>query len=264
MTIFIMNIFQSIVLGIVEGISEFLPISSTFHLIWTSRFLSLTQNDFTKLFEVFIQGGAVLAVIFLYFKEVMRDRALFVKLLLSFIPTALVGFLMYKIIKGVFFESTQTITIVFILVGAVFLVVEYLIQKNWLKLEKNITKLSYRQAILIGVVQSLSVLPGVSRAGAVILGMMFFRFKRSEAAKYSFMLSVPTILAASLYDFYKMREVIFVSNDKLVVLLVGFVVAFASAYVGVKWLIKFLQTHSLLSFGWYRIILGIILLLLLI
>lgn len=259
-----MNIFQSVILGIVEGITEFLPVSSTFHLIWTSRFLSLTQNDFTKLFEVFIQGGAVLAIVFLYFKEVMRDRALFVKLLLSFIPTAFVGFLMYQIIKGVFFESTQTITIAFIFLGVVFLVVEYLIQKKWLKLEKNIAKLSYGQAILIGVAQSLSVLPGVSRAGAVILGMMFFRFKRSEAAKYSFMLSVPTILAASLYDFYKMREVVFESTDKLGVLFIGSVVAFGSAYLGVKWLIKFLQTHSLSFFGWYRIILGIILLLLLI
>ena len=259
-----MNILQSIIFGIVEGITEFLPVSSTFHLIWTSKFLGLTQSDFTKLFEVFIQGGAVLAVIFLYFKEVMKDRQLIIKLILSFIPTALVGFLMYKIIKGVFFESTQTITIAFILVGIVFLVVEYLIQKEWLKLEKNIAKLSYGQAILIGVVQSLSVLPGVSRAGAVILGMMFFKFKRSEAAKYSFMLSVPTILAASLYDFYKMQEVVFESTDKLGILLIGFAVAFVSAYVGVKWLTDFLQNHSLSFFGWYRIILGIILLLLLI
>jgi|SRR3989338_2055108 len=259
-----MNIFHSIILGIIEGFTEFLPVSSTFHLIWTSRFLGLTQSDFTKLFEVFIQGGAVLAVIFLYFKEVMRDRQLIIKLVLSFIPTALFGFLMYKIIKGVFFESTQTITIAFILVGIVFLVVEYLIQKEWLKLEKNIAKLSYGQAILIGVVQSLSVLPGVSRAGAVILGMMFFKFKRSEAAKYSFMLSVPTILAASLYDFYKMQEVVFESTDKLGILLIGFAVAFVSAYVGVKWLTDFLQNHSLSFFGWYRIILGIILLLLLI
>ena len=259
-----MNIFHSIILGIIEGFTEFLPVSSTFHLIWTSKFLGLTQSDSTKLFEVFIQGGAVVAVIFLYFKEVMKDRQLIFKLILSFIPTAIVGFFMYQTIKGVFFESTQTITIAFILVGAVFLVVEYLIQKKWLKLEKNITKLSYRQAILIGVAQSLSVLPGVSRAGAVILGMMFFKFKRSEAAKYSFMISVPTILAASLYDFYKMREVVFVSTDKLVVLLVGFVVALASAYIGVKWLIGFLQNHSLSFFGWYRIVLGIILLLLLI
>ncbi len=258
-----MNLFQSLILGIVEGITEFLPISSTFHLIWSSRFLGLMQNDFTKLFEVFIQGGAVLAVIFLYFKEVLKDRELIIKLILSFVPTAIVGFLMYKIIKSVFFESTQTITIAFILVGIVFLVVEYLIQKKWLKLEKNITKLTYNQAILIGVIQSFSILPGVSRAGAVIVGMIFFGYKRSEAAKYSFMLSVPTILAASFYDLYKMQEVVFESTDKLGILLVGFLVAFVSAYVGVKWLIQFLQNHSLSFFGWYRIVLGIILLLVL-
>src|SRR3989344_3208234 len=142
-----MNILQSIIFGIVEGITEFLPVSSTFHLIWTSKFLGLTQSDFTKLFEVFIQGGAVLAVIFLYFKEVMKDRQLIFKLILSFIPTAIVGFLMYKIIKSVFFESTQTITITLMLVGAIFLIVEFLIQKKLLKLKQNITNLSNQQAI---------------------------------------------------------------------------------------------------------------------
>src|SRR3989344_8121367 len=142
-----MNIFQTVVLGIVEGFTAFLPVSSTFHLIWTSKFLGLTQSDSTKLFEVFIQGGAVVAVIFLYFKEVMKDRQLIFKLILSFIPTAIVGFFMYQTIKGVFFESTQTITIAFILVGAVFLVVEYLIQKKKIKLKQNITNLSNQQAI---------------------------------------------------------------------------------------------------------------------
>ncbi|OGK13663.1 hypothetical protein A3A93_00610 [Candidatus Roizmanbacteria bacterium RIFCSPLOWO2_01_FULL_38_12] len=259
-----MNILQSIIFGIVEGITEFLPVSSTFHLIWTSKFLGLTQSDFTKLFEVFIQGGAVLAVIFLYFKEVMKDRQLIIKLILSFIPTALVGFLMYKIIKGVFFESTQTITIAFIVIGVVFLIVEYLIQKKWLKIDLDLKKLTYRQAILMGLIQSLAVFPGVSRAGAVIVGMMGFGYKRSEAAKYSFMLSVPTILAASVYDFYKMRDVVSGSSNYLGLLIIGFVVAFVSAYIGVKWLIGFLQKNSLSFFGWYRIIIGIILLLLLI
>lgn len=258
-----MNIIQAIILGVVEGITEFLPISSTFHLIWTSTFLQLEQSEFIKLFEVFIQGGAILAVIFLYFKEVMRDRILFVKLVLSFIPTAVVGFLLYKVIKGVFFERIDVTTIAFVIVGILFLVVEYFIQKRWLKIERNVSKLTYLQAILVGFIQALAILPGVSRAGAVMVGMMFFGYKRSEAAKYSFMLSVPTILAASLYDLYKMRDVAFESTDKFGILMVGFIVAFASAYFVVKWLIKYLQHNSLAFFGWYRIVVGIILLILL-
>ncbi len=258
-----MNIIQSIILGVVEGITEFLPVSSTFHLIWTSTFLQLAQSEFVKLFEVFIQGGAILAVIFLYFKEVMRDRILFVKLILSFIPTAVVGFALYKVIKGVFFERIDVTTIAFIIVGILFLLVEYFIQKRWLKIEKNMSKLSYKQAVLVGLIQSFAVLPGVSRAGAVIIGMMFLGYKRSEAAKYSFMLSVPTILAASVYDLYKMRQVAFESSDKMSILLIGFVVAFASAYAVVKWLIQYLQNNSLVFFGWYRILVGIILLILL-
>lgn len=258
-----MNVIQSIILGIVEGITEFLPVSSTFHLIWTSTFLQLEQSEFVKLFEVFIQGGAILAVVFLYTKEILNNRQLFVKLILSFIPTALVGFGLYKIIKGVFFERTDVITVAFLLIGIVFLIAEYFIQKGKIKIDKNVSKLSYKQAILVGLIQSLSILPGISRAGAVILGMMFLGYKRDESAKYSFMLSIPTILAASVYDLYKMREVAFGSTDKMGVLLIGFAVAFVSAFIGVKWLIKYLQNNSLAFFGWYRIGVGIILLILL-
>ena len=256
-----MNILQSIILGMVEGITEFLPISSTFHLIWTSRFLQLSQTDFIKLFEVFIQGGAILAVVLLYTKEILNNRQLFVKLILSFIPTAVVGLGLYKIIKGVFFERIDVTTVTFIIIGIVFLVVEYIIHKKWLKIEKSIAKLSYKQAILIGLVQSLAVLPGVSRAGAVIVGMMILGYKRDESAKYSFMLSIPTILAASFYDLYKMRDVAFASTDQFGILLVGFIVAFVSAFFVIRWLIQFLQTNSLALFGWYRVLVGIILLL---
>ena len=255
-----MNIIQSVILGIVEGITEFLPISSTFHLIWTSRFLQLEQTEFVKLFEVFIQGGAILAVVFLYTKEILNNRQLFVKLILSFIPTAVVGFAMYKVIKGVFFERIDVITIAFFIVGIIFLIVEHLIQKNTIKIDKNISKLSYKQAVIVGLVQSLAVLPGVSRAGAVIIGMMILGYKRDESAKYSFMLAIPTILAASVYDLYKMREVVSQNTDQLGVLIVGFAVAFISAYIVIKWLIKYLQNNSLVLFGWYRIIASIILL----
>src|SRR3989344_1731479 len=149
-----MTIVQSAILGVVEGITEFLPISSTFHLILASTFLRLTQSEFVKFFEIFIQSGAILAVIFLYYKEVMRDRVLFVKLMVSFLPTAVVGIGLYKIIKEVFFERIDVTTITFIIVGIIFLIVEYGIQKKWLKIDKNMSELSYKQAILVGLLQS--------------------------------------------------------------------------------------------------------------
>ena len=256
-----MDIIQAMIFGIVEGITEFLPVSSTFHLIWTGRLLNLEQTEFLKLFEVFIQSGAILAVVFLYWKEILFNAHLFKKLVLSFIPTALIGFGLYKIIKGVFFESEITMVVIFILVGIAFLIIEYRIQKGTFDLKNDISKLTMKQAVLVGLFQALAVMPGVSRAGAVMIGMMFMGFKRSEAAKYSFMLAIPTIIAASVLDLIQMREVVMANTNYLPMLFVGSFVAFLSALVVVKYLIKFLQTNSLNIFGWYRVIIGIILLL---
>lgn len=259
-----MDILHTIILGIVEGITEFLPISSTFHLIWTSRIFGIAESDFVKLFNVFIQSGAILAVVFLYWKEILTNRQLFTKLVISFVPTAIVGLTFYDMIKGVFFESELGTTIIFILVGFIFLLVEYLIAKKILFPKQDIKNLTYRQALLVGLFQALAVIPGVSRAGAVLVGMMILGFNRSESAKYSFMLSIPTIAAASLFDFIEMRDVVFASTDNMITLIIGSLVALVSAFIGVKWLIRYLQNHSLAIFGWYRIILGIILILFLI
>ena len=256
-----MNILHTIILGIVEGVTEFLPISSTFHLIWVSRFLGLPETDFTKLFNVVIQSGAILAVVFLYWKEVLSNMRLFSKLIISFIPTALVGLFLYDYIKSVLFESVFGTTIVFILVGVIFLGVEYLISRGKIKPMLDVEKLTYLQAIGIGVFQALAVVPGVSRAGAVLIGMMIFGFKRSESAKYSFMLSIPTISAASLFDLLEMKDVITQHPDSAITLLIGTAIACVSAFIGIRWLIGYLQNHSLALFGWYRVIFGILLLL---
>lgn len=258
-----MTIIQTFILGIVEGISEFLPVSSTFHLIWTSQLLGMVQSDFVKLFQVFIQSGAILAVVFLYWKEILKSSALMKRLILSFIPTALVGYFLYGMIKGVFFENIQFTTTVFIVIGAVFLIVEYLIGRRIIKIKKEIAILTYRDAILVGLFQALAVIPGVSRAGAVLVGMMFLGYRRDESAKYSFMLSIPTILAASVFDFWEMKDIAMQDNGSILTLTIGTAVAFVSAYFGVSWLIRYLQNHSLSIFGWYRIAIGIILLLVL-
>ena len=254
-----MNIFHSIILGIVEGLTEFLPISSTFHLIFAAKILGLQQTNFEKMFEVVIQGAAVLSVLFLYMKTIVKDHELVKRTLVAFIPTAIVGFLLYKVIKNVFFESPMLLLCVFIIVGIVFLVYEYMLKKGKVELTRTLSSFTYKEAVFIGLMQSLAVLPGVSRAGAVILAMMFLKFKRAEAARFSFLLALPTIVAASAYDLYKSRHDLLGGGNNISLLLVGSVVSFISAYFVVKWFIRFLQTHSLSGFGWYRIAAGVLL-----
>lgn len=260
----VMNIIQAVVLGVVEGMTEFLPISSTFHLIFSSRFLGIPQSDFTKLFEVFIQAGAILSVALLYFTDVVKSKELIKKVIISFFPTAIVGFLLYKIIKNVFFESTYLMLGVFVIVGIIFIVLEYFVKKEKIKINKDIKELSYKEALLIGLCQSFAVIPGVSRAGAVIMTMMFLKYKRDKAAYYSFFLAVPTILAASFFDLFQMRKVLVHNFNNNIILVTGLIAAFVSSYMVIKWFIDFLKKNSLTVFGIYRILLAIILLLMMV
>jgi len=229
-----MNIFQSLILGIVEGLTEFLPVSSTFHLIVTSRIMSLVSTDFLKIYEVVIQSGAILALLFIYTKSLISDRKLMLSVIYSFIPTAIVGFGLHKIIKGVFFESTWLILIVFIAVGLIFLILERYFATRTSYLHKDCTSITPRQALIIGLSQALSVVPGVSRAGSVIVAMMCLGYKRDEAAKYTFLLSLPTIIGASALDLYQGRNVIMGIGDGWTLLVVGFFVSMIVAYVVVK------------------------------
>lgn len=254
-----MNFLHAIILGIVEGITEFLPVSSTFHLIFAAKILGLQQTNFEKLFEVVIQSGAILSVLLLYIKTVLEDHELVKKVLVAFIPTAIVGFVLQKIIQDVFFESTPLMLSAFIVVGIIFIVYEFLLANKKVSLSRSLSSFTYIEALIVGGMQAFAVVPGVSRAGAVILAMMFLKFKRSEAARFSFLLAVPTILAAGGLDIIKMRHDLFASAQNIPLLLVGTVVSFVCAYFVVKWLIHYLQTHSLAGFGWYRIVAGILL-----
>ncbi|HYK08100.1 MAG TPA: undecaprenyl-diphosphate phosphatase [Candidatus Eisenbacteria bacterium] len=255
-----MNFLQAIIVGLVEGVTEFLPISSTFHQIFTAKLLGIPQTDFVKLFEVFIQVGAIASVAILYWHTIRTDKELVKKTLVAFVPTALIGFAMYKVIKNVFFESTPLMLTVFIGIGAFFIVYEWYLNRKKIDLKKELTSFTYKQAFLIGIIQALAIVPGVSRAGAVLLGMMFLGFKRSESARFSFLLALPTLAAASFYDLFKMRKLLSGNLSHIEILAVGTVAAFISAYVVVKWFITYLQKHSLTNFGWYRILLGILLL----
>ncbi len=253
-----MNLIQAVLLGIVEGVTEFLPISSTAHLILASQFLGLAQTEFQKFFEVFIQMGAVLAVAFLYLKYLLQHKELIKNVSISFIPTAVVGLLLYKIIKTVFFNSNLLISVSLFVIGFVFILLEKKVKNKSLSLNKNLNQMNWREALLVGLFQSLAIVPGVSRAGIVMVALMGMKYRRTEAALYSFLLAVPTITAAALLDLYKSRDLLVSSQTNVALLVVGFIVSFVTAYVSVKWLISYLQNNSLVNFAYYRFALAII------
>ena len=254
-----MNILQSLILGVVEGITEFLPISSTFHLIMTSRLLGMPSTDFLKMFEVVIQGAAIGAIVILYTRTLLHNPRLFLNVSLSFIPTAIIGYLLQKIIKTVFFETTWLMLIAFVVVGLLFLGVEYLIKHERLTLTQSYSQLTPLQALLIGLAQALAVIPGVSRSGSIIVTMLILGYRRDEAAKYTFMLSLPTILAASALDLYQGRALLMTNASNLTLLILGSVMSLIVSYLVVKWLIRYLSTHTLALFGWYRLALATLL-----
>ena len=247
-----MTFIQAIILGVIEGVTEFLPISSTFHLIWGAKLLGLEQTDFLKMFEVVIQSGAILAIVALYFQTIFNLK-LWKKVIVSFVPTALVGLVLYKMIKGFFFENFVLQIAVFVLVGIFFIVYERFNKKT----EKTANEISYKDAVFVGFVQALAVVPGVSRAGAVIVAMLILGVKREEAAKYSFLLAIPTLMAATLLDLVKSRAVVL---DNIELLLIGLLASFISAYIVVKWFVSYLSRHDMAIFGWYRLGLALILL----
>lgn len=247
-----MTYIHAVLLGVVEGLTEFLPISSTAHMILASRLMGVQQTEFVKFFEVFIQVGAIFAVVFLYFKKFL-DFKLLKHLVFSFLPTAIVGFFLYKIIKNVFFESTFLIAGSLVLVGLLFILVE---QRNN-KFTKTIPSMSLMTAVLIGLAQSLAVIPGVSRAGIVMVAMMLMGYKRDESAQYSFMLALPTLAAAALYDAYKMRTIT-LTGQEYQMIAIGLITSFVVAYLSMKWFVSYLRESKLTAFGVYRIALGII------
>src|SRR3989338_9596747 len=249
-----MDVLNAFILGIIEGITEFLPISSTAHLIITSKLLNIPQTEFQKFFEVFIQSGAILAVVFIYWKVIYQSKNLLKNIILSFFPTAVVGLLLHKVIKNIFFESFILITVSLLVIGLFFIVFEFLLKKKIVKTNKKIIQMTIVQALLIGVGQSLAVVPGVSRAGIVILTMMILGFNREESALYSFVLAIPTLFAASAFDFIKTDPQLVFSGSNPLFLLVGLTTSFFSALFAIKWFIRFLlQKNSLSYFGVYRI-----------
>ncbi len=251
-----MTIFDSLLLGAVEGITEFLPISSTGHLIVVSSFLGLEQTNAHKTFEVAIQLGSILAVLFLFAKRLLVDKMLWLKIFIAFLPTAIFGFLFYKTIKALF--GPESVAIMLIIGGFIFLIVEYFRRNHDDSKDKTIDDLTIKEALTIGLFQSLSMVPGTSRSGATMIGGLFAGLSRKSAAEFSFLLAIPTMFVATFYDLYKNRNEMIIDDYSL--LAVGFVTAFIVAFFTVKAVMNFLTTHTFIVFGIYRIIFGILLL----
>jgi undecaprenyl-diphosphatase len=250
-----MNLVDSIILGIVEGITEFLPISSTAHMIIVSTLLGLKQTVQNVAFEVIIQLGATLAIVLIYLEKInFKEIKLWQKILLAFLPLAVIGFLLRHSIKELF--TINTVAWMFIIGGVVFFIVEKLYKEG--NKIKDVEKVSFKQALIIGVFQVFALIPGTSRSGATIVGGMLSGLSRKTAADFSFLLAIPTMFAASGYEFLK--NISSFKDQNLTVLAVGFIVSFISAYIAVKLFLKFVQKYTLNAFGIYRIIFGVLLL----
>lgn len=246
-------------LGIVEGITEFLPISSTAHLDITRFLLGIPATSFVKSFEIVIQLGAILAVVLLYRSKIFSSWVYFKKLAIAFIPTGIIGFILYKLIKNVLLGQPMIASTVLILGGIVIIFFERKYKNKDGDDTKTIETLSNKELLTMGIAQSLAVVPGVSRSLAVILSGRIIGLPRAVVTEFSFLLAIPTMLAATLYDLYK-SGFSFSGNDWGIIFL-GFVVSFVVAFFVVKWLLDYVKKHSFSIFGWYRIILGLLVLL---
>ncbi|OGM29784.1 undecaprenyl-diphosphatase UppP [Candidatus Woesebacteria bacterium RIFCSPHIGHO2_01_FULL_41_10] len=250
-----MDYFQAIILSIVEGITEFLPISSTGHLILASKVLGIPQTEFVKSFEIAIQLGAILAVVFLYFQTLVKNLEVWKRILVAFLPTGIIGFFAYEFVKTHLLGNLDVVIFSLFFGGiAIFALEEFLSYKK--NQHKTIENLSYRHSILIGLFQSISIIPGVSRAMATIFGGRSVGLNRKSATEFSFLLAIPTMLVATLFDLAKTSFLF--SNKEYALLLIGFVGAFISALITIKQLVNFIQKHSFKAFAYYRIILAAI------
>lgn len=250
-----MNLIHVFILSLIEGLTEFLPISSTGHLILASRLLNIDPTNFTKTFEIVIQLGAILAIVVLYFKKLITSVNLLKKLAIAFIPTAIVGFTLYPLIKNVLLGSSAITLNALFLGGIALIAIEWFLRRKKTQAQE-IGEVSYKQALIIGTFQSLSVIPGVSRAAATIIGGLLTGLNRPTATEFSFLLAVPTMFAATGLDIYKSRDMI--AQGGFLTLFIGTVLSFFFAIIAVKFLIGYVKKHDFTAFGIYRIILAVL------
>ncbi len=245
--------FAALILGIVEGFTEFLPISSTAHLILTSHLLGLSQSSFVKTFEIAIQSGAMLAVVAVYWRKFL-DFEIIKRITAAFIPTAIIGFFLYKIAKEYLLDNLSVVLWALALGGILLILFERFYRVT--ERTNDIREISYGRLIAIGIAQALAIIPGISRSGATIIGGLFLGLSRAAIVEFSFLLAVPTIFAATALDVFKNWET--VSSADMSSLSIGFIASFITALISIKFLLAFVRKHSFVSFGIYRIALVLV------
>ena len=252
-----MTIIEAIIIAIVEGLTEFLPISSTGHMIIAQALLGVENSDFVKAFVINIQFGAILSVVVLYWKRFFQSINFYFKLFVAFIPAAILGLLLSDYIDEML-ESVLTVAIMLLIGGVILIFID-----QWLNPKKEV-EITYPKAFKIGLFQCIAMIPGVSRSAASIIGGMAQGLTRKQAAEFSFFLAVPTMFGASAYKLYKSYKIapeIF-QGDNLTTLFIGNAVAFVVAMLAIKFFISFLTKNGFKAFGWYRVVIGAVLIIL--
>jgi undecaprenyl-diphosphatase len=250
-----MSITQAILLGIIEGITEFLPVSSTGHMVLASSVMGIAEEPFTKAFTVAIQFGAILSVVVLYGKRFFKSLDFYVKLLIAFLPAAIIGFLCNKYIDSML-SNVMVVATSLTLGGLILLGVDNWFRRSEKEPDKEVGK---KNALIIGLFQVISMIPGVSRSAATIIGGLTQNFNRKTAAEFSFFLAVPTMFAATCFKLYKYyKEGTGFSHDDIKLLAIGNIVAFIVALIAIKSFITYLTKHGFKMFGYYRIGVGLI------
>jgi undecaprenyl-diphosphatase len=245
------NTGYAIILGIVEGITEFLPISSTAHLILTAHLLKLTETEFLKSFQIIIQLGAILSVVVLYWRKFLNWHVL-VKLAVAFIPTGVIGLTVYKVLKA-YLLGNMMVVLSSLFIGGIALIV-FERWKTHAETDPDMSEITYKRALLIGLFQSIAIIPGVSRSAATIVGGSLIGVSKRTIVEFSFMLAVPTMLAASGLELLKNHSAL---SENASALAIGFVVSFLTAIVAIKSFLAYLKRRDFTAFGWYRIAIAI-------
>lgn len=246
-----MDLLSAAILGIVEGLTEFLPVSSTGHLIIASRLMGLPQTEFLKSFEIAIQLGAIAAVAWVCRATLLHDRGALKKIAAGFVPTALLGVLLHDVVKQQLLSS-ETVVLWALGIGGVGLIAFEMLRPSPAGKEPDLGKITYRQAVIIGFAQSLAMIPGVSRSAATVVGGLAQGIDRATTVQFSFLLAVPTMLAATGLDLAKSAGTF--SRGDAAALAVGFVMSFIVALAAVKFLLQFVRTRTFVPFGVYRIV----------
>jgi undecaprenyl-diphosphatase len=241
---------HAIILGIVEGVTEFLPISSTAHLTLAAGFLKIEQTEFMKSFEIIIQLGAILAVVTQYWKRFL-DKKMIAKLIVAFIPTGIIGLTLYPIVKGILVGNTAIALWALGIGGVALIILEKFVFSKQVAQESDVKEINYTQCLTLGFFQAIAIIPGVSRSAATIVGGLLMKIPRKTIVEFSFLLAVPTMAAATGLDLIKNASSFDVGQFGT--LTIGFIVSFITALLSIRWLLRYVARHDFTAFGIYRL-----------